>query len=566
MNRNTEYNFSLAPQTDISRSTFKGLSHSYKTTFNIGLCIPFLTQEVLPGDTFNISTSKVARLQTLQAPIFDDIYLDTYYFFVPNRLIWDNWEDFIAGSPADPSSWSPTTTHSIPQVTAPESTGWTAGTIADYMGIPTGIAGLSISNLPFKAYTKIWNDWFRDENLMYPQLITMTDSTLVGVNNNTGTSYAQCGGLPLPACKSHDYFTSCLPEPQRGDAVTLPLGEIAPVFAGDINTDFSFPTDSSGYKRMMWQDYRYSPSNVTDAGYKFVSGVVGNATGGMNFFRNKTAASSSVVSDVAGLYPINLYADMKQVTGTSINALRLAFQTQKLLERDARGGVRYNELIKSHFSTISPDARLQRAEYLGGSRCPLRIHQVIQNSATSTTPLGDTAAFSVTSDVSHDVNKSFTEHGYIIGIAVARYDHTYQQGLPRHFSRSTRFNYYWPVLACIGEQAVKNQEIYAQGTSTDNEVFGYQEAWAEYRYAPNIVTGEMRSNYSASLDSWHLADDYLSLPILSEGWIKEDKSPVNRCIAVSDQSANQLLLDIYMDIKATRPMPVFSIPGMIDHF
>lgn len=560
MNRNVESHFALNPtRLDLNRSRFDR-SSSVKLSFNVGDVVPFYVDEVLPGDSFQIRTSKVVRMQTLLTPLMDNIYLDTYFFFVPNRLTWEHWKQFNGENTE--SAWIPQTEYQVPQLTAPAA-GWSVGTIADYMGIPTGVKNLSVNALPFRAYALIMNEWFRDQNLTDPLNIPVDDATVQGVNTGTYVSDVAKGGLPFKASKYHDYFTSCLPAPQKGPDVTIQTAQLgnAPV----VPMNKSVPKDLLNYP---YNVYIPSGNSNFEAGYHAGS-VHQNAFGGA-YWLARTGNSdldSTIDNGVAG-YPANLWAKFDNtVSVATINELRTAFQIQKLYERDARGGTRYIEILKSHFGVTSPDARLQRPEYLGGNRVPININQVIQQSSTAegTTPLGDTAAYSLTTDVHGDFMKSFVEHGFVIGVMVARYDHTYQQGIERFWSRKSRFDYYWPVLANIGEQAVLNKEIYAQGTAQDNEVFGYQEAWADYRYKPNRVAGEMRSTYAQSLDVWHLGDDYSQLPKLSDSWIREDKANVNRVIAVSDQNANQLFADIYIQNRTTRPMPLYSIPGLIDH-
>nr|USL90292.1 MAG: major capsid protein [Microviridae sp.] len=549
MTRNTSSRFALNPtRLDMSRSRFDR-SSSYKTTFNVGDLIPFYVDEVLPGDTFSIDTSKVVRMQTLLTPVMDNIYLDTYFFFVPNRLTWTHWRELMGENTQ--SAWLPEIEYSVPQITAP-SGGWQVGTIADYMGIPTGIAGLSVNAMPIRAYALICNEWFRDENLTDPLNIPVTDATVAGSNGSNYVTDVAKGGKPFKAAKYHDYFTSCLPAPQKGPDVTIPVGtlESIPVVPGDVH---SVPSG----KGMSLNFTANTPQNL------YVSST------------DKTLHYGGSISASPGsgnvLSPNNLWAvpdsSTSYATVATINQLRTAFQIQKLYERDARGGTRYIEILKSHFGVTSPDARLQRPEYLGGSRIPININQVVQNSGTPSdgTPQGTVAAYSLTSDSHSDFTKSFVEHGFIIGLMVARYDHTYQQGLERFWSRKDRFDYYWPVFANLGEQAVLNKEIFAQGTDEDDEVFGYQEAWADYRYRPSRVTAEMRSSYAQSLDVWHLADYYSVRPSLSDSWIRENSKTVNRVLAVSDNVSAQLFCDVYIRCFATRPMPLYSIPGLIDH-
>lgn len=584
MNRNTESHFSLLPRVDISRSRFDR-SSSVKTTFNTGDIVPFFLEEVLPGDTFNVKTSKVVRMQTLLTPLMDNLYLDTYYFFVPNRLVWQHWKEFCGENTE--SAWIPETEYAMPQITSPADTGWEVGTIADYFGIPTGVTNLSVSALPFRAYALIMNEWFRDENLQDPLVVPVDDATVAGVNSSTFVTDVAKGGKPYKAAKYHDYFTSALPAPQKGPDVSIPvsLGSEIPVYGtGDplylTDGNYTYPFLSVGqslgglsYTGTAIANSGATGSKVGDIyanGNGFYSEP--NSGGGSDNWKGKvmgvpTKEKMDAIA-VPGLVGSGLVAVYDgAVSVATINQLRLAFQIQKFYERQARGGSRYTEVVRSFFGVTSPDARLQRPEYLGGNRVPININQVIQQSGTesATTPQGTVVGMSQTTDTNSDFTKSFTEHGFIIGVMVARYDHTYQQGLDRLWSRKDKFDFYWPVFANIGEQAIKNKELYAQGTAEDDEVFGYQEAWAEYRYKPNRVTGEMRSSYAQSLDVWHLADDYSKLPSLSAEWIQEDASTVNRVLAASDNIAAQFFADIYVKNLCTRPMPMYSIPGLIDH-
>lgn len=548
MNRNVESHFSQLPNVDIGRSRFDR-SSSVKTSFNVGSLIPFYVDEVLPGDTFKVKTSKVVRMQPMVAPIMDNIYLDTYYFFVPNRLVWTHWRELMGENTQ--SAWLPETEYSVPQVQSPAG-GWNVGTIADYMGIPTGIAGLSVNALPFRAYALICNEWFRDENLVDPVVIPTGDATVTGSNGTDYLTDLYKGGQPFVAAKYHDYFTSCLPSPQKGPNVTIPIAQLADL---PVVSKLELHDGGSTYVR----------TNVNSNGVLFNKSV---PDGSDNGYLNVDSVSNLTHNSLGTAKFTNLWAQgSNALTATSINELRTAFQIQKLYEKDARGGTRYTELLKSHFGVTSPDARLQRPEYLGGNRVPITINQVLQQSATvqGGTPQGTPTGLSLTSDTNSDFTKSFVEHGFVIGVMVARYDHTYQQGLNRMWSRKSRFDYYWPVFANIGEQAVLNKEIFAVGAAKDDEVFGYQEAWADYRYRPNICTGEMRSQAEKSLDVWHLGDDYSQLPSLSATWIREDKSNLDRVLAINSSVSNQMWADIYIQNICTRPMPMYSIPGLIDH-
>lgn len=570
MTRNASGLFSENPAVDVRRSRFDR-SSSVKTSFNVGDLVPFYLDEVLPGDTFTVDTSKVVRLQTLLTPVMDNIYLDTYYFFVPNRLVWSHWKEFMGENTE--SAWYPAVEYSVPQLLSPAA-GWNVGTIADYFGVPTGVPNLSVNALPFRAYALICNEWFRDQNLSDPVNVPLTDSNQQGVNTGNFITDLSLGGLPYTAAKYHDYFTSCLPSPQKGPEVTIPVTSsgLMPVYS----LSQAVPSAPEGETFMQFRNL--GSGTLNSGGLAYMST---NPESGVNVPFGDVGLYGRVNTQVTGFSgdgtkfaPSNLWANVNVDNVTTINQLRLAFQTQRLFERDARGGTRYIEMIKAHFGVTNPDYRLQRPEYLGGNRVPITINQVLQQSGTTEkSPQGTPTGQSLTTDSHSDFTKSFTEHGFVIGLMVARYDHTYQQGLNRLWSRKQRLDYYFPVMANIGEQAVLNKEIYAQGSKLvdsssrviDDKVFGYQEAWAEYRYKPNIVTGEMRSQYAQSLDVWHLADDYASLPALSDSWIREDKTNVDRVLAVQSSTSNQLFADIYIRNFTTRAMPVYSIPGLLDH-
>ena len=560
------HDFSQIPHVGVQRSRFNRDS-SVKFSFNAGDIIPFYVDEVLPGDTFQVRTSKVVRLQTLLTPMMDNLHLDFYWFYVPSRLCWEHWAELMGENTA--AAWAPAIEYEVPQVSAPaaiegdnpEPGGWKEGTIADYMGIPIGIPDIKVSALPFRAYALICDQWFRDQNLSDPLNISLGDADVEGSNGDTDLTDVAKGGMPYKASKYHDYFTSCLPAPQKGADVTIPIGEAGrlPVYAYDDFTPLADMPKSG-----------VSTNPIPMAGYYNTGGSDQRAitmVGGPDA-KHTAYSAAGQLGPVSHFAPANLWAAQDALAqAASINQLRMAYQMQRLLERDARGGTRYIELIRSHFGVTSPDSRLQRPEYLGGSRVPININQVVQTSATdAVSPQGTVAAQSLTTDSHSDYTKSFVEHGYVLGLCVARYEHTYQQGLHRMWQRKGRYDYYWPVLAHIGEQAVKNSEIFAQGDAEDSEVFGYQEAWAEYRYMPNRVAGEMRSAAATPLDVWHLADYYSDLPSLSDSWIKEDKSNVDRVLAVTSSISNQLFADIYIQCTATRPMPLYGVPGMVDHF
>lgn len=526
VNRSTQHLFSQIPSTQIPRSVFDR-SHGYKTTFNSGYLVPFYVDEVLPGDSFKLTATLFARLATPIVPFMDNLYLETFFFFVPNRLVWDNWQKFN-GEQKNPDD---STDFLIPTVSG---TNVENQTLWDYFGLPTNVnKALKVNALPFRAYNLIFNEWFRDENLQESLKVPTGD----GPDSLSDYSLVRRG-------KRHDYFTSCLPWPQKGPGVEISIGGKATVsFSGN-----GVPT------------FDISSSDVSiPAGGLMVAGETNTSVG---VYRGGAASTARLLSwKDSGLVAS---ADLSSATPISINDLRQAFQIQKLYERDARGGTRYTEILRSHFGVISPDARLQRPEYLGGSSARISVNPVQQTSATNeTTPQGNLAAFGVVSDSFHGFSKSFVEHGYVFGFVNVRADLTYQQGLNRMWSRQGRFDFYWPVLAHLGEQAVLNKEIYAQGTADDDKVFGYQERYAEYRYYPGQITGKFRSTDPQPLDSWHLAQKFSSLPTLSSQFI-EDDPPVGRVVAV--QNEPQFLFDSYIRLKCARPMPVYSVPGLVDHF
>ena len=592
MNRNVESHFSQIPNANIQRSIFDR-SSGHKTSFNVGELVPLYVDEILPGDSVNITTSKVVRLQTLLTPIMDNVYLDTYWFFVPNRLLWNHWKEFCGENTE--SAWVPATTYEIPTIKSPEG-GFSVGTIADYMGLPLNTSFTDArrpSALPFRAYALICDQFFRDQNLSDPLNIPLGDAVQQGSNGGNYVSDVANGGMPFKVAKYHDYFTSCLPSPQKGLAPSVKIGSdfvggFFPVISRDTvvdyslyQNDFSFsngmrfftrPTPSTTSVPTGGVDQQFSDTNTHQA--LTLSTAKGSG------FGNEWASSAQLTGEGAPLFndgssgpssrspvwPSNLWANVpsQSLSGSpiDINQLRLAFQTQRYLERNSRGGTRYREILLSHFSVRSPDASLQIPEYLGGNRIALNINSVSNTAQTDQDFLGDLGANSVTSDVHNDVIKSFTEHGYLMCVGCVRYDHTYSQGMERFWSRKQFTDFYLPVFANIGEQPVYSDEIFYVG---NDDVFGYQEAWADYRYKPNRVSGEMRPNVANSLASWHLADNYASAPTLSDSWIREDKGIVDRVLAVSSANSNQVFCDIYFKAIYTRPMPTYSVPGLIDH-
>lgn len=566
MNKNQNSHFSKAPSVSMPRSRFK-MNHSIKTTFNAGLLIPLDWMEILPGDSFKVKTSILARMQTLINPIMSDLYMDVMYFFVPNRLLWKHWTNFC-GESDEP--WFDETVYTVPQLeydAAPGNTGRDhtpeCATIADYMGIPIRKQGnnttpymVKVNHLPFRAYCRVWNEWWRNENVNELTAFNMEDAdALLSIGDNAEPWNG--GSVPLPVNKYRDAYTSALPQPQRGPSVTIGVGDIAPVFAGSTNNTIDVLKHGSTSLSPMQTVFTDESHTYSTSRYPLYT-MDNSATSSSKVWAT-TAGSASGVGTVT---PSNLYADISAATGISINELRLAFATQRFYEQAARSGSRYIEILSSMFHVTNGDARLQRSEFLGGNRVHINVSQVAQQSETGNTPLGDLGAYSLTVDSQDSFDHSFTEHGILLCVGCVRYDHSYSQGIDRKFIRKDKFDYYWPQFANIGEQPIYNRELFVKGSSKDDEVFGYQEAWYEYRYGINRCNGEFSPDYDLSLDSWHLGDDYNDTPVLSKGWIQEDAKPIERVTAVSERLANQFMADIYFDIEATRPMPVYSVPGL----
>jgi hypothetical protein len=524
------HQFTMIPKADIPRSSFDCQS-THKTTFDAGYLVPVYVDEMLPGDTFRLNMTAFARMATPLYPVMDNLHLDSFFFFVPNRLIWSNWQKFM-GQQANPDS---SISYVVPQQVSPTG-GYAIGSLQDYMGLPTvGQVGNSstVSHCAFwpRAYNLIYNEWFRDENLQNSVVVDTGDGP------DTVADYTL-----LRRGKRKDYFTSSLPWPQKGASVSLPLGTTAPVLTNN--------------------------STITLTGSGLTNTPLRIRSGGDNFLEANAAGDNTY--NVKFGNQSGLYADLSTATAATINQLRQSFQIQKLLERDARGGTRYTEIIRSHFGVISPDARLQRPEYIGGGSTNININPIAQTSGTNasgtTTPMGTLAAMGTALAHNHGFTYSSTEHGVIIGLVSIRADLTYQQGLARMWSRSTRYDFYFPAFATLGEQAVLNKELYVTGGSGDNDVFGYQERWAEYRYYPSRISSLFRSTAAGTIDAWHLAQKFTSVPTLNTTFI-QDTPPVSRVVAVgASANGQQFIFDSFFDCKKARPMPMYSVPGLIDHF
>ena len=605
MNRNVESHFSRVPYVNHPRSSFDR-SSGHTTSFNCGELIPIYCDEVLPGDTVSMSTTSLVRLQTMLTPVFGNIYLDTYWFFVPNRLTWEHWKEFMGENTQ--SAWIPQTEYTVPRLKFPKKSaddatkvGFPVGTLADYFGINPDLvlpddSDVQVSALPFRAYALIWNDFFRDQNLQDPIHVPIGDSqaapTLAALHGNPNY-----GGYPKKAAKFHDYFTSCLPQPQKGPSVGVPVSSLPgsesfkmPVVAGPIHN--SHGRDSSGnYYPLLFEQATSRTDASSPLSFSRLnllnskSVEAGAAVNGMvSTYRDSHGNVSSAVQpgslgtpgNANFLFPNNLWAATTADNpypnlAININDLRLAVVTQMYYEALARGGSRYEEQIQQFYGVTNPDSRIQHPEYLGGRRMQINVHEVTNTAQSEKDFLGDVGAQSVTAGSNSDFTKSFTEHGWLMGLAVVRYEHSYSQGLPRKFARSGKFDFYNPVFARIGEQPVYNYEIFSTVNASNpvsnlNKVFGYQEAWASYRYNPNRVSGRIRPNVQDGFGHWTLDDNYSTLPTLSDRWISEDKGNLDRVLAVTSTLNNQVFGDFYFNTKWTRVMPMYSVPGAIGQF
>lgn len=575
MGRNTEFRFGQIPRVNISRSVFK-MKKNVKGSLNVGYIVPFyVNQDILPGDTFKVKQSIVLRMSTPIYPTMDNLVCDIYWFSEPWRRVWDNFKKFMGEN--EGGSWTQTTEYEIPKLrvknTANGGSLPAKGSIWDYMGLPIGIKGadsshpILVSALPFRAYNDIYNFFLRNENLIAPLSVTKTDTV-----TDYNISKTLQGGTPVKASRLPDYLSTCLPAPQKGEPVKIPIGTSAPIVFDNQGKALTLTDGTNSYGvfgNPVAVTGQGGPGGTLTGVLQATTGTAGLDIGSTPATANTEYAGGDSTTPNPKALGINLtgIADLSEATAATINALRLAFQTQKILEADARNGTRYfDEILNGHFGISSGAALFEKPRYLGGKRFPIVMNQVAQTSQTSdSSPLGQTGAFSITTDVDYMFTQSFTEHTILMGIMVIRQlSHTYQQKIARQWSRSKRLDLYWPELAHLGEQPVLNKEIYADGSTNDNEVFGYQERWAEYKYEDNVICGELRSTYSTPLDTWHYGDKYTSLPVLAQSWIEETDTYVKRTLAV--QNHDQFIFDTDINITAIRPMPVYCTPGLIDHF
>lgn len=562
MARNIRVNqshFAMIPQANIRRSVFDR-SHVYKTTFNEGQLIPYFVDEVIPGDTFTLNPVEFCRLSTPVVPFMDNIYIESFFFFVPSRLVYDKWVN-LCGEQENPED---SVDYLVPTVSL---TGDMTNKLPDYMGIACASGtfnNVSVNCLPFRCYWSIWNEWFRDENLQKSVKVSKgeTNTVLEPMGQSTANpNYGLPSGVdnwydPAPRGKRYDYFTGALPWPQKGPAVDLPLGQTAKLAVGD-NASLTMPAGylSSG-PSSFHADKGFFP---TDLSLNSVS------SSGFGNYETNTIYGIGANPKEFPLKAVNgVSVDLSSATSITINSLRQAFMLQRYYEIDARGGTRYTEKLQAHFGVTNPDARLQRPEFLGSHSSMMNINPVTQTSSTdSTTPQGNLAAYGLNAQRYHAFTKSFSEFGYVIGLINVRADLTYQQGINRMWLRSDVLDFYWPSFAHLGEQAIENIEIYCQGNDDDKKLFGYQERYAEYRYKPSLITGQFRSTYKEPLDIWHLSQNFVALPTLSDEFI-QDHPPISRVVAVP--SYPHFLLDVKFNLKCIRPMPMYGIPGMMGHF
>ena len=559
MSRNAESHFSQTPEVDVRRSRFER-PFNHKFTFNVGDLVPFFWTPIMPGDTVSMTTSKVVRMSTLLDPVMDNLYLDCYYFFIPWRLVWTHTKEFFGENSSGP--WAPSTTYTFPRIKTTGGSGTNdvvrPQTVADYMGIPVGVTNLYFNALPIRSYDLVYDEWFRDQNTQSPGTLYHGDSD---VTYSAGS--VSEGGIPYKACKLHDFFTAGLPSPQRGPAVQLPLSGTIPVSLGGsvANVTVNATTiHSLGGNLRLQGDSRSSQGTMLETNIADSDGLRETYIG------PPTASGKSPItySNLQVAWPSTVTANLSGASPITVSDLRMAFQMQKWYERAALYGGRYTEYLHA-FGVSPPDASLQRSEYLGGNRIPINVQQVEQTAPTTGQSLGHLGAYSATSDVNEDFTRSFSEWGILLGVCCARYTHTYSQGMEKFWSATDRFSVYDPLFANLSNMPIFEKEIYATGTSSDDNVFAYQEAWAEYRYHPDRVSGYMRPGISGSLSSWHYADYYTSAPTLSSGWIQEDKAMVDRTLAVTSATAPQMIADFRCNGVFVRPMPLYSVPGLIDH-